>query len=232
MMRIHYAIGDVHGHDHLLEQMLARIVSDRMERHAGRPATIVSLGDYVDRGPDSAGVIDRLMRGVAGFDTVCLKGNHEAMLLACVDTDDRQVWQHWMRNGGTATMGSFGLDPARNGGAKALVEAVGLERIAFLRRLPLYHATADYLFVHAGIVPGRPIEEQSERDLLWIRDRFLDSDRDHGRLVIHGHTPVAEPDIRPNRIGIDTGAFMTGRLTAVVLGEEGGPRFLSVRETS
>ena len=227
-----YAIGDVHGRDDLLEALLAQIVSDREGRHADRPATIVTVGDYVDRGPDSAAVIDRLMRGVDGFEMVCLKGNHEAMLLACVDADDRQVWHHWTRNGGDATMRSFGLDPVTDGWSRSLIEAVGLERLAWLRRLPLYHLTPDYLFVHAGIVPGLPIEQQSERDLLWIRDRFLDSDFDHGRLVIHGHTPVAQPDIQPNRIGIDTGAFMTGRLTAVVLGEEEGPRFLSAEEAS
>ena len=232
MNRIHYAIGDVHGRDDLLEAMLARIVSDRGRRHADRPTTVVLVGDYVDRGPDSAAVIDRLMRGIDGFELVCLKGNHEAMLLACVDADDPRTWLHWMGNGGEATLRSFGLDANNSGESRSLIGAVGLERLAWLRRLPLYHATPDYLFVHAGIVPGRRIEEQAEHDLLWIRDRFLFSDNDHGRLVIHGHTPVAEPELRPNRIGIDTGASFTGRLTAVVLGEADGPRFLIAESAS
>ena len=231
MKKIFYAIGDVHGCDDLLQSLQARIVSDREQRHPDSPATIVTVGDYVDRGPDSAAVIDRLMRGVDGFEMVCLKGNHEAMLLACTQSDDWIVWRHWTGNGGDATLRSIGFD-ARHGAYRAvdLIDALGPERLTWLRGLPLYHETPDYLFVHAGIIPGRRIEDQSEKDLLWIRDRFLASHLDHGRLVIHGHTPVSEPEIRHNRIGIDTGAFMTGRLTAVVLGEEEGPRFLTVED--
>ena len=229
MTRIHYAIGDVHGRDDLLEAMLARIAADRDYRHPDSEATMVLVGDYVDRGPDSAAVVDRLMRGVDDFELICLKGNHEAMLLACTESDDRQAWAGWIHNGGDTTIHSFGVK-VRYGFFRPdhLVDALGAERLAWLRDLPLHHQTPDYLFVHAGILPGRPIEEQSERDLLWIRNRFLNSDKDHGRLVVHGHTPMEEPDIRPNRIGIDTGAFTTGRLTAVVLGEAEGPRFLTV----
>ncbi len=229
MTKIHYAIGDVHGRDDLLEMMLEHIASDRERRHPDRAATMVLVGDYVDRGPDGAAVIDRLMRGVDGFDLVCLKGNHEAMMLACTETEDRQAWAGWIHNGGDATIHSFGLK-VRFGYFRAdhLADAIGPERLAWLRDLPLYHRTPDTLFVHAGILPGRPLAKQTERDLLWIRNRFLDSDRDHGLLVVHGHTPTDEPDVRPNRIGIDTGAFSTGRLTAVVLGEEDGPRFLTV----
>ena len=229
MTRIHYAIGDVHGRDDLLEAMLERIAADREHRHPDSEATMVLVGDYVDRGPDSAAVVDRLMCGVDDFELVCLKGNHEAILLACTETDERQAWAGWIHNGGDATIHSFGVK-VRYGFFRAdhLRDALGAERLAWLRDLPLYHQTPDHLFVHAGILPGRPIEDQSERDLLWIRNRFLDSDKDHGRLVIHGHTPMEEPDIRLNRIGIDTGAFNSGRLTAVVLGEGDGPRFLTV----
>lgn len=229
MARIHYAIGDVHGRDDLLETMLEHIASDRERRHPDSEATMVFVGDYVDRGPDSAAVIDRLMGGVDGFDLVCLKGNHEAMMLACTETDDRQAWAGWIHNGGDATIRSFGLD-VRFGyfSADHLVDAIGPERLAWLRDLPLYHRTPDTLFVHAGILPGLPLAQQSERDLLWIRDRFLDSDHDHGLLVVHGHTPMNVPDVQANRIGIDTGAFSTGRLSAVVLGEAEGPRFLMV----
>ena len=228
MTRIYYAIGDVHGCDDLLETMLARIASDREYRHPDSPATMVLVGDYVDRGPGSAAVVDRLMRGIDDFELICLKGNHEAMLLACTETGDRQAWASWIHNGGDTTVHSFGVT-VRYGFFRAdyLVDALGPERLAWLRGLPTHHLTPDYLFVHAGILPGRPVEDQSERDLLWIRNRFLDSDEHHCRLVIHGHTPMEEPDIRPNRIGIDTGAFTTGRLTAVVLGEAEGPRFLT-----
>lgn len=229
MAMIHYAIGDVHGRDDLLETMLEHIVSDRERRHPDSEATMVFVGDYVDRGPDSAAVIDRLMGGVDGFDLVCLKGNHEAMMLACTETDDRQAWAGWIHNGGDATIHSFGLD-VRFGyfSADHLVDAIGPERLAWLRDLPLYYRTPDTLFVHAGILPGLPLAQQSERDLLWIRDRFLNSDHDHGLLVVHGHTPMDVPDVQANRIGIDTGAFSTGRLSAVVLGEAEGPRFLMV----
>ncbi|MCG8589723.1 MAG: serine/threonine protein phosphatase, partial [Proteobacteria bacterium] len=107
-----------------------------------------------------------------------------------------------------------------------LIDAVGSKRLAWLRDLPLYHQTPDYLFVHAGILPGKRIEKQKERDLLWIRERFLNSDKDHGRMVIHGHTPMRNPDVRSNRIGIDTGAFRSGCLTCLVL-EGASRRFLS-----
>jgi serine/threonine protein phosphatase 1 len=230
MTMIHYAIGDVHGRDDLLEIMHARIISDHQSRHADAAATIVHVGDYVDRGPDSLGVIDRLMRGLNGFELICLKGNHEDMMLASLETDDRLVWETWLRNGGDATLASLGISPGHGGyDPEKLARALGASRIAWLRSLPLYHRTADMLFVHAGIAPGRPIELQEEKDLLWIRDRFLYSDADHGYLVVHGHTPTAEPDIQPNRLGIDTGAVMTGRLSAVVLGEREGPRFLVAR---
>ena len=229
MTRIYYAIGDIHGRDDLLKEMHARIASDRDKHHPDKDATVVHIGDYVDRGPNSAAVVDRLMRGVDGFKQVNLLGNHEAMLLECSETDKRQAWSRWIHNGGDAAIRSFGIE-MRYGYFKAqnLIDAVGQRRLSFLRAMPLYHQTDDYLFVHAGILPGKKIEKQKEQDLLWIRHRFLDSDRDHGRLVIHGHTPMRKPDVRPNRIGIDTGAFVTGRLTAVVLGEDRGPRFLTV----
>lgn len=224
-----YAIGDVHGRDDLLETMHARIASDRQFRHPEADATIVHIGDYVDRGPNSLAVIDRLMGGVAGFETICLKGNHEAMMLACAGTDDRRVWSMWRANGGDATLRSMGVgelfgpcDSAR------LTEALGSARLAWLRSLPLTHRTADALFVHAGIVPGRPLELQDEEDLLWIRDEFLNSDADHGFLVVHGHTPMATPDSQPNRLGIDTGAVFSNRLTAAVLGEADRVRFIEV----
>ncbi len=230
MTRIHYAIGDVHGRDDLLEQMHARVRAHHEAHHAERPATIVHVGDYVDRGPDSIKVIDRLMRGLAGFEVICLKGNHDAMLLTCAQTDSRQAWLTWLGNGGAATLMSLGVS-LRFGGfePKDVAGALGNERLAWLRKLAAYHLADGFLFVHAGILPGRPIEEQREEDLLWIRRRFLESDADHGVLVIHGHTPRDEPEVRHNRIGIDTGAAITGRLTAVVLAGMQAPEFLTVQ---
>lgn len=222
-----YAIGDVHGRDDLLETMHARIASDRRSRHPEADATIVHVGDYVDRGPDSLAVIDRLMGGVAGFETICLKGNHEAMMLACAGTDDRPVWSTWRANGGDATLRSMGVGGLFGGCNSArLTEALGAARLGWLRSLPLFHRTADALFVHAGIVPGRPLELQDEEDLLWIRDEFLNSDADHGFLVVHGHTPMETPDLQRNRLGIDTGAVFSNRLTAAVLGEADRVRFI------
>ncbi|MCR9136762.1 MAG: serine/threonine protein phosphatase [Alphaproteobacteria bacterium] len=224
---ITYAIGDVHGRDDLLEQMHGRIAADRRDRYRDARATIVHVGDYVDRGPDSLAVIDRLRKGVTGFETVCLKGNHEAMMLDCAVSDDRQLWSNWRANGGDATLRSLGL-AGLSGGCDSgrLTQALGAARLAWLRSLPLTHHNAAALFVHAGIVPGRPMELQAEHDLLWIRDGFLGSDDDHGFLVVHGHTPMAEPDVQPNRLGIDTGAVYTGRLTAAVLSETERLRFL------
>lgn len=224
-----YAIGDVHGRDDLLETMHARIAVDRQINHPDTPSVILHLGDYIDGGASSRDVIDRLRRGVDGFDTLCLKGNHEGMMLDCLETDDRQVWSTWLSNGGDQTAASFGLS-LRFGGydPAALAEALGTKRIAWLRTLPLHHQTGTHLFVHAGIAPGRPIEAQQEKDLLWIRGRFLESDADHGRIIVHGHTPSDAPVIRPNRICVDTGATSTGTLTSVVIGEPTGPRFLQV----
>lgn len=229
-MQIYYAIGDVHGRDDLLLTLLTRIVADHTWRHPDKEATLVYVGDYIDRGLRSREVIDRVKRGVPGFETICLKGNHEDLMLACLTTTDIDVWGMWLGNGGEQTAASFGLriesdddcDPV------ALAKALGPERLRWLDTLKLYHRTDEYLFVHAGIVPGRPLTQQLEKDLIWIRHAFLDSDVDHGCIVVHGHTPAEEPELRRNRIGIDTGATWSGKLTAVCLGEDTGPRFLTV----
>ncbi len=174
-------------------------------------------------------VIDRLMRGVPEFEVICLKGNHEGLMLRCLESSERDVWNNWLSNGGEATLNSFGVSLHFGGyDSQVLVEALGESRIAWLRSLPLYYRTEDFLFVHAGIVPGLPIEEQSENDLLWIRGRFLDSEEDHGVCVVHGHTPSDEPVVRFNRIGLDIGATSNGRLAAVVLARGKEPHFLSV----
>lgn len=229
MTPVYYAVGDVHGRDDLLTALHERIRVYHQMQFEGRPATLVHIGDYIDGGGDSMGVIDRLMDGLSGFETICLKGNHEELLLACLETDDRQPWHNWLANGGEQTLNSLNVS-FRFGGfdASQLENALGHLRISWLRSLPLYHRTHHYLFVHAGIVPGVPIENQEEKDLLWIRSRFLDYEGDHGYRVVHGHTPTDDPIVRPNRIGIDIGATSNGKLAAAVLNGVEEPYFLIV----
>lgn len=222
----HYAIGDVHGRDDLLERMLERIASDRIHRGGGDRAVLVYVGDYIDRGARSAEVIDRVMRGVDGFDTVCLKGNHEQMMLDCMRDDAYENWTFWLENGGDETLASLGLPRQRD--PIALAAALGTKRLAWLDGLKISHRAGPYLFVHAGVLPGRPLDQQLEKDMLWIRRRFLDSEDDHGAVVVHGHTPSEDPELRPNRINVDTGATLRGKLSAVALGQGEAPRFITV----
>ena len=225
-MSVIYAIGDIHGRRDLLDILIDHIRDYHGLVHAG-PAELMFLGDYVDHGPDSKGVIDRLMAGVDGFQTTCLLGNHEAMLLECLYTRNRLVWDTWISNGGSATLASLGV-PHKDGDVDPdqLVSALGEDRIQWLDHLPLWQKRAGYIFVHAGIVPGVPVEDQLPKDLLWIRGRFLDSDADHGATVIHGHTPGDAPVIKPNRICVDTATASGGLLTAAVLTGEAEPVFL------
>lgn len=221
-----YAIGDIHGRADLLETLLERI-----EAHAARYAefrkVLVTLGDYVDRGAGSKGVIERLLTPPAGFETVYLMGNHEDLMLRFLSQPaDGGVW---MQNGGEATMTSYGV-PVDGGWdvdrAKewrdALAEAMPPAHLGFLRGLAMQHTEGDYLFVHAGVRPGVPLRRQDPEDLMWIRDEFLRSDRDHGKVVVHGHSVAFKPEEfpsadRPSRIGIDTGAYATNRLTCLAL---------------
>lgn len=227
MEKLIYAIGDVHGRDDLLGELHAHIHNHRQLWHPGREAEIVHIGDYIDRGAQSLEVIDRLMSGVAGFQSTCLMGNHEAMLLECLATDNRQAWYTWLANGGEETLASFGMT-LRFGGydPEELRACLGKERIAWLGSLPLSRTIMPYFFVHAGIIPGVALEDQQPKDMLWIRSRFLDSDEDHGCIVVHGHTPGEEPVVKSNRICIDTGATISGLLTAVVLDGNDAPMFL------
>lgn len=227
-MDIHYAIGDVHGRDDLLEMMHARIEAWHRVRHEGAKGVIVYLGDYIDRGAKSVQVLDRVMKGMPGFESVCLKGNHEQLMLDCLDTDDPFVWANWVGNGGAETMESLGLREDDEGDSVALAKALGSHRLQWLDRLKLTYEAGSYLFVHAGIVPGRPLAEQKPKDLIWIRNRFLESDADHGFVVVHGHTPNEIPEWKANRINVDTGVVIWGHLTAVVLGAPYSPRFMTV----
>jgi len=229
-----YAVGDVHGCAPLLDR-LHTLIREDARRAQEKRKVVVYLGDYVDRGADSAGVIDRLLDDpLPGFETVCLRGNHEAFMLRFLD--DSSVGALWMMNGGSATLASYGVTETRPGrlpsGADGLRaafrEKLPAAHLRFLEGLELMHREGDYVFVHAGIRPGTPLDKQTEDDLLWIREPFLDSPADHGCVVVHGHTPIDSPEMLFNRINVDTGAVWTGRLTAVVLhGKE--RRFLDTR---
>jgi serine/threonine protein phosphatase 1 len=224
-----YAIGDIHGRLDVLERAIAAIERDVAER--GPAALTVTVGDYIDRGPDSRGVIDRLAGQPFPTEYVALKGNHEDILETFLA--DPSTGPYWSGQGGSETLQSYGV---RVGGltgvayAKArdaLRRAMPPAHTEFLRSLKMSYSRGKYFFCHAGVRPRVPLENQSPDDLLWIRDDFLTSGNDFGKIVVHGHTPVEEPEVLPNRIDIDTGAFATGRLTCVAL-ENGAPRFLRV----
>ena len=179
----------------------------------------IFLGDYVDRGPQSPDVVEWLAKAPPLTDErFCLMGNHEAMLLNA--QEDASGLDIWLMNGGDATLASYGVShlPHRAEEARrACRAALPAAHRDFLSGLPRRVEHGAYLFVHAGIDPGRPLDDQDPDDLIWIRDTFLNSPVDFGRIVVHGHTPVREPDIRSNRINIDTGAVYHGTLTCLVL---------------
>ncbi len=216
-----YAVGDVHGHADLLEQVLLRIDAHRTALPAFRPVEIF-LGDYIDRGPASREVLNCLIARSRTRESVFLKGNHESFVQEFLN--DPRVLSEWRHYGGLETLMSYGVTPSAN---MDLVEQTRLATI-FAHTLPLSHrlflgdlsssfTCGDYFFVHAGVRPGIPLPKQREDDLLWIREDFLLCESDFGKIVVHGHTPVLEPDIRPNRINIDTGAYATGQLTCLML---------------
>ncbi len=214
-----YAVGDVHGCLDRLQALHALVEADLAERPIAE-ATLIHLGDYVDRGPDSAGVVARLAAGdpVAGLPTVNLMGNHEHMMLAALASGEADAEGLWLANGGADSLLSWGVP--RSAQPKDWPGYLPVPHLLFLRDLTLRHQAGGYLFVHAGIRPGLPLQRQSRHDLLWIREPFLSSKEDFGVVVVHGHTPKPEPTVRPNRIGIDTGAVMGGVLTCAVLEED------------
>ena len=218
-----YAIGDIHGCLTELEQ-LHEAIADDLAAHPVRRATLVHLGDYIDRGPDSAAVLTRLMTPPAhltGMQIINLMGNHEAMLLDALDGDE-QVAEAWLANGGDAALESWGAT-----GTNWRL-AIPAEQIDFLRQLPLMHVQGGYVFVHAGLNPDLALAEQSRDDLLWVREPFLYFRGQLSHVVVHGHTPEAEsPIVGRHRIGLDTGAVFGGPLTCVVLNGD-KMRFLAV----
>jgi serine/threonine protein phosphatase 1 len=225
-----YAIGDIHGRLDLLERAIAAIAADVEEN--GPAALTVTLGDYVDRGPASRGVIERLSVNPFPTPYVALKGNHEGLLEAFLT--DPAVGPHWRQLGGLETLHSYGVPVAEMMLGRGYAEASERLRIAlpaahmnFLRSLKTSLIHGRYFLCHAGVRPGVPLARQSEEDLMWIREAFLSSTMDFGKIVVHGHTPGPEPEVLANRINIDTGAFATGRLTCIALAED-GHRFLKV----
>ncbi len=215
-----YAVGDVHGRLDLFEELIAAIESDDREAPAA-DTTVVLLGDLVDRGPDSAGVVARARAWQAERRVRLLAGNHEEMFLYALG--DVAVLRHFLRHGGRQTALSYGIpreayDSATMEELQAkLAVAVPREDLTFLSSAKNYLVAGDYLFVHAGIAPDVPLEEQEEHHLRWIREPFLDHEAPHERFVVHGHTITDGIDERANRIGIDTGAYKSGCLTALVL---------------
>lgn len=207
-----YAIGDIHG---CLAKLIALV--ERCRADAGmQRAKFVFLGDYIDRGSDSQGVVEFLMslQQDRPDDVICLMGNHEDLLLAAVDAPDWE--ENWFRNGGIQTLQSYGVPDA---------SSIPRWHIEWMRNLPKVHDDGLRFFVHAGIHPDRPLNQQDEHDLLWIREPFLSSTKDFGRLIVHGHTPLktGRPEIRPNRLNLDTAAVYGGPLTAAVFGGTSTP---------
>lgn len=215
-----YAVGDVHGRIDLMDLLLARIAADA----AGRSYGLVFLGDYIDRGPASAKVIQRLLdlQGGGPASLVTLTGNHERMLLAFLD--DEMQGGLWMDYGARPTLASYGIQPPRartdaagwTRAAAELRESMPPQHLQFLRTLPLGVEWGDYLFVHAGVRPGVPLEAQTPHDLTTIRCAFLKADYPGGeRIVVFGHTPTRRVELARGKIGVDTGAYATGVLSAL-----------------
>jgi serine/threonine protein phosphatase 1 len=226
-------VGDIHGQHHLLDDLLSRIDADRRDGAPERTVEVY-LGDYVDRGPDSAGVIDRLIERAEAPQRSCvfLRGNHEVYVTTFLS--DPAILPEWLHNGGVTTLASYGVEAmhaVRDERAihEAFHAAFPDRHRAFLDGLALMHRIGDVVFVHAGIRPGVALEDQSPEDLMLIRQDFLRHAKPLPVRVVHGHTPVREPEVTPWRVSVDTGAFATGRLTCAVM-EGDSVRFLSTRD--
>ena len=224
-----YAIGDIHGRADLLTQLFSKIDADLAANSVARHIHVF-LGDYIDRGPSSREVIDHLIDRSHTRESIFLMGNHE--LILCDFLKQPAVLKYWRRYGGLDTLTSYGIEVPDNADlnqfaalSAALQSAMPARHCRFLEQLKPSFECGGYFFVHAGVRPGVPLEDQRVDDLLWIRDPFLQFKGDLGKVVVHGHTPTAEPEIHINRINIDTGAYATGRLACLIL-EEDRRRFL------
>jgi serine/threonine protein phosphatase 1 len=219
-----YAIGDIHGRVDLLDQVLTRIDVHLASNPIHQPIHVF-LGDYVDRGPASRSVLDCLINRSRSHTMVFLKGNHEVFFTDFLT--DPLILDEWRKYGGLETLVSYGLRPSAKTTANQYVElAAELERVLpqshrqFFLKLKTSFVCGDYFFVHAGVRPGISLDLQREEDLLWIREEFLRHKERFDKIIVHGHTPVPQPEIHPNRINIDTGAYATGNLTCLVLEAE------------
>ncbi|MFN3521263.1 MAG: metallophosphoesterase family protein [Phenylobacterium sp.] len=231
--RLVYAVGDVHGRFDLLQPLLRDIAADALKSAPPERPMLVFLGDYVDRGPDSARVIDLVleMEASGAFETRTLKGNHEEALLEFLA--DPGFGPVWFEHGGGATLAAYGVSPpatrtdtaAWSATRDAFAAVLPPRHLRFCQTLELMVTVGDYAFVHAGVRPGVPLERQSEKDLLWIRGEFLEARPNFDKVIVHGHTPMQSPQLLPHRLGLDTGAYATGVLTAVRIDDE-GPRIL------
>ena len=217
-----YGVGDIHGRLDLLDRLLDKIHAD-IDRRKARKVLLLFVGDLIDRGPNSAQVIERLRTYKrSGVRTVFLLGNHEEVLVRIL-RGDAELIAKWTSFGGAECLTSYGIDPDRiarmrdDDALAAIRAAIPREHVKFIEGFDDSCRFGDYLFVHAGIRPGVDFDQQLQSDLRWIREPFLFDDTDHGFVVVHGHTIRPEVEIRPNRIGIDTGAYRTGVLTAIVI---------------
>ena len=217
-----YAIGDVHGRFDLLSALMRKLEAHSRALPSSDSLHVILLGDLVDRGPDSAAVLDLAYRAQQRSDgLITLLGNHEEMMLKTIDGVPGSL-PAWMRVGGDATLRSFGIaPPASDVDPRRVAELIRSKMppklLNWLRSLPLVARSGDYLFCHAGVRPGVPIKRQNRADLLWIRGEFLQDESDHGVTVVHGHSIANAVEVRANRIGIDTGAYSSGVLTGLYL---------------
>jgi serine/threonine protein phosphatase 1 len=227
--RLVYAVGDVHGRLDALDPLIQAIARDALALRPKERPLLIFLGDYVDRGPASAEVVDRILKlkRLPAFEVRTLKGNHEEALLQFLE--EPEFGPTWTEHGAAATLTSYGVEPpvgrddapAWEAARQALVAAIPAAHLKFYNGLELMITVGDYVFVHAGLRPGVALERQTERDLLWIRTDFTQARGPFEKIVVHGHTPTEDPQIMPHRMGIDTGVYATGVLTAVRLDDEG-----------
>jgi serine/threonine protein phosphatase 1 len=223
-----YVMGDIHGRYDLLKAALAGVARDSAEQASGRLPRLVLLGDYIDRGPDSAKVLQALiwLQRRGDFALTLLKGNHEQGMLAFLEEPDRG--EPWLGYGGAETLSAYGVEPPAPGAGPAalartrdaLMDQMPASHLHLLQELELMAVVGDYAFVHAGVRPDRPLEAQTENELLWIREGFVDAPGPFERVIVHGHTWLNEqPQVLEHRIGLDTGAYATGVLTVARLDE-------------
>jgi serine/threonine protein phosphatase 1 len=202
-----FAIGDIHGCAQKLHELIELIAADPQKD------TLIFIGDYIDRGSSNRDVVDYVLQLKKEFkNVICLLGNHEQMLLNYLEDEDEEMY---LCNGGKHTLSDYGIKLSDTTGERK--EKIPEAHLLFFQSLLPYHQTKDYIFVHAGLIPGISIDKQTIDDLLWVRYKFIDSDYDFGRRVIFGHTPMSNPLIMENKIGIDTGAVYGGKLTCLEL---------------